>query len=95
MTGLPAKEASFLTEQQGWAIESPDLNDPAAVRSVYQTTDGGTTWTKIGETHWSGVLDFIDGQAGWVVAKAGDAIALVKTTNGGQSWSEIKPQIAP
>lgn len=92
---LPARDVSFLDAQTGWTIDPSDPNDPTAARGVYQTLDAGRTWAKLGAVHWSGVLDFVDAQTGWVVAQAGAARALVQTVTGGQRWIEIKPLIVP
>ena len=71
-----------------------DQNDPfsATPHDLFQTRDGGQTWTKVKTLNWSGPLDFVDEQNGWAVAQAGEAVALVQTTDGGQTWREIKPQ---
>jgi photosystem II stability/assembly factor-like uncharacterized protein len=44
---------------------------------------------------WDALFTFIDPQTGWAIARADGQMALVKTSNGGASWLEIKPVIAP
>jgi photosystem II stability/assembly factor-like uncharacterized protein len=96
-TPLPMASTSvtFLDAKLGWAQGTLDSNNPTAPLDLYQTTDGGATWTKVGTATWSGIFNFINDQTGWAVAQASDALALVVTTNGGQKWSLLKPQIAP
>jgi len=50
---------------------------------IYSTQDGGNTWKTINPVSWSGQPDFIDFNHGWAVARNGEQIALVQTTNGG------------
>lgn len=44
--------------------------------------------------NWDAQFSFVEPQTGWVIARANDQSALVKTSNGGASWIEIKPVIA-
>jgi photosystem II stability/assembly factor-like uncharacterized protein len=81
----------FLDPAQGWILTDGDADGS----QLYQTQDGGQTWTLLKKLGWMGQLDFVDAQTGWAVARAGDAVALVRTTDGGSKWVEIKPQIAP
>lgn len=92
----PASAVTFVNSETGWALTAAaDPNDPAAPRDFYQTGDGGQSWTKIRAVNWDGQFNFVTEQEGWAVAKAEDAVALVHTTDGGKTWKEIKPQIAP
>jgi len=92
---LPAEAVTFLAPEVGWALAETVSDDPAAPRDLYQTQNGGQTWTKIRSVNWDGQFNFISEQEVWAVAKVGDAIALAHTTDGGKTWREIKPQIAP
>jgi photosystem II stability/assembly factor-like uncharacterized protein len=92
---LPASEVTFTNANAGWALTATDPNNPTAPHDLYQTGDSGQTWTKIKSVNWGGQIDFVTDQEGWAVAKAGDAIALVHTTDGGKTWKEIGPQVAP
>jgi hypothetical protein len=58
------------------------------------TTDSGQTWTYLKTVNWVGQFSFIDETHGWAVARSGDEIALVNTTDGGRTWDIIEPQIA-
>ena len=44
---------------------------------------------------WDGQFSWLDDRTGWAVARNDGALALVKTTNGGQVWDLLKPIIGP
>jgi photosystem II stability/assembly factor-like uncharacterized protein len=81
----PGETVVFLNPQVGWAQN----------QDIYQTMDGGATWTKVATPIWHASFDFISDQTGWGVARYGDLLALVQTSNGGAKWIELKPVIAP
>ena len=62
-------------------------------RDIYKSTDGGKSWTKIKEVNWDGQFNFVNENTAWAVARAAERIALVYTTDGCQTFSEIKPQV--
>lgn len=64
-------------------------------RDIYQTQDGGVTWTKFATVNWDAQFSFISVDVGWAVARSGDQIALVTTTNGGKRWAELQPLVGP
>ncbi|MEP7135005.1 MAG: hypothetical protein ABI904_08735 [Chloroflexota bacterium] len=64
-------------------------------RDIYRSTNGGLSWNYVKSVNWDGQFTFVDPQTGWAIARAGDETALVKTSNGGALWLEIKPVIAP
>ncbi|HSB91068.1 MAG TPA: YCF48-related protein, partial [Anaerolineales bacterium] len=64
-------------------------------RTMYRTADGGRTWQLIKTVAWDGDFSFADSQYGWAIARSGEATALVRTVNGGTTWSEVKPRAAP
>jgi len=99
--GLDA-DIQFIDPTIGWLF----LRDPLDTSEgrLYQTEDGGQDWTLIKRTRWADAqLDFLDAQRGWAVVCSDawycyedDAIhALVRTTDGGQTWQILQPQIAP
>ena len=61
-------------------------------REMYRTGDGGETWVRVKAVAWDGQFSFVDPLHGWAVARAGDDIALVVTTNGGSTWAELEPR---
>lgn len=55
---------------------------------MYQTLDGGRTWTRVlSVDYFLTNLFFSDGQNGWVVGSQG---YMARTTNGGKTWEGIK-----
>ncbi len=103
---LPQGEVAaiqFISPTQGWLLGGDKV--ARSQRQLYQTKDGGQTWTLLKRTGWADAqLDFIDAQTGWAVASAcADAectpshyvTALVRTTDGGITWQDLKAQIGP
>lgn len=64
-------------------------------RDIQRSTDAGHTWTDVKAVNWDGQFSFIDANTAWVVATDNGQIALVKTVDGGVSWQELKPKVAP
>ena len=81
----PGGDLRFFDERTGLALG----------RDIFRTDDAGATWTKIKTVNWDGQFSFVSEDLGWAVARSGDAIALVRTTDGGQRWEEIETRIAP
>lgn len=90
----PARSLTFLNPVVGWALAGGD-NPGQPPYDLSYTQDLGKTWTKLNTLAWTGQLDFVDFKLGWAVARADQAIALVTTTDGGVTWQEIHPHIAP
>ena len=57
--------------------------------------DGGRSWDFVKTVQWDGQFSFVSDQVGWAVARQGEALALVSTTNGGRTWNLLKPSISP
>jgi len=64
-------------------------------RWTYRTDDGGKTWSTGKQVNWDGQFSFVDLNTGWAVATNAGQIALVRTVDGGATWQEIKPVLAP
>jgi len=62
-------------------------------RDMYRSTDGGHTWSHVKLVSWDGQFSFVGPHKGWAVARANNDVALVKTTDGGNTWVEITPTI--
>lgn len=73
----------FINPDVGWALG----------KDIYQTADGGQTWTKMSTVQWEGQFSFVSEQLGWAVARSGKEYALVQTEDGGKTWDIIDPVI--
>lgn len=82
---FPGGELYLLDPGRGWAL-SKDLQ---------WTEDGGSTWTEIKTVEWEGQFSFVSAQLGWAVARSEAETALVRTTDGGQTWERMEPIISP
>ena len=81
----PGEALYFFSADTGWALAS----------KIQLTTNGGKTWKAISNVSWTAQFDFINEQTGWVVATAGEQMALVKTDNGGARWTVLTPKVVP
>jgi photosystem II stability/assembly factor-like uncharacterized protein len=81
----PGISLYFFSADTGWALSN----------KIQITTDGGATWKPVSDVAWTPQMDFISEQIGWTVARSPDAIALVKTINGGARWTELTPMVGP
>jgi len=87
-TWEPAGSEYFFNATHGWRLLAPG--------QLQQTTDSGLNWVTLKTVAWEGVqLDFVSEQEGWAVVSTGSENALVHTTDGGETWEEIKPVIVP
>jgi hypothetical protein len=75
----------FLDNRSGWRVDSSQLQ---------HTADGGAHWTKIAVVNWPhSQFSFVDEETGWAVVQNGEIFVLLKTTDGGKTWHEIKPTV--
>ncbi len=82
---FPGGELSMQPDGFGWAFGM----------EIFKTLDFGLTWERVKIVSWEGQFNFINNDRGWAVARAGEEIALVQTIDGGMTWQEIEPVIAP
>lgn len=80
----------FLSPLRGWLLTA-DPNNYYASGTLYQTSDGGITWTSNSVPFGDGVLAFLDSDNGWLMAGLGVgagnmAVAIFQTTDGGVTW---------
>ncbi len=64
-------------------------------KRLYRSVDAGLTWTLVKQVSWEGQFSFVDPQHGWAVARADEEIALVRTSDGGETWQLIEPVLVP
>jgi photosystem II stability/assembly factor-like uncharacterized protein len=92
----------FTNEQVGWRLV--DLQN--GFFRLEETEDGGETWSSIKTVAWTGEVEFVNQDEGWVIAREPairgvptyqhtpdlfrEAI-LLHTIDGGLSWQEIDP----
>jgi photosystem II stability/assembly factor-like uncharacterized protein len=81
---VPADTVFFLDRLHGWALG----------REIYWTEDGGQNWQLRKTVIWDGQFSFTDADTGWAVAESESEVALVRTSDGGASWSLIETTIA-
>ena len=96
-------DLEFVDPLTGWLFVRDSLE--LSHGYLYRTTDGGQSWTPPKRVGWADAdLRFLDAQTGWAVAWACPedgcdhypySTELVKTTDGGQTWELIEPQLAP
>lgn len=75
-----------------WRLTVPDGH------TLERTTDAGITWQTMNEQlPWESGFQFIDADHGWVLVNK-DRLTLKelwRTFDGGKTWEEIKPVVAP
>ena len=85
---VPAVGAvDFINASTGWAVSFPGI--------VYQTADGGGHWQRRGalfpQTPGPPVyfiaVDFLDASNGWVATRVGIHTGLLRSSDGGRTWS--------
>lgn len=82
----------FFDENRAWVLQTDPVDFERG--AVFQTGDGGVTWTRTETPFGAGSMSFIDDQTGWVMtglgAAAGSmAIAIFTTQDGGATWTEV------
>ncbi len=89
--------SDFLDSDHGWVVTNED--SLAGASELYATQDGGSAWTRLNAFPYVGIgLDFLTPEAGWAApalgAPEGGPSYLIRTTDGGRSWSAAVPRIA-
>jgi photosystem II stability/assembly factor-like uncharacterized protein len=100
----------FSNAQTGWLLGKNDP-DPATLTQLYQTKDGGESWSLIATDcplPLGSELQFVDEQNGFAYypsggidfykdfdRRVGQLPSLFSTNDGGRSWVIVEPQIVP
>jgi photosystem II stability/assembly factor-like uncharacterized protein len=88
---VPVGEILFLDRSHAWVLG----------QNLYKTENGGQSWTWVKFVNWRGQFSFVNQLLGWAVARSWAEesyeveIALVRTSDGAETWSELKPVVAP
>lgn len=96
--GFPGQPL-FINASDGWIPVSAGAGP--GIGGVARTTDGGRTWTRVGEARlWSiGSVATADGRTVWATGSRhgaeGTTSFLVRSTDGGRSWTQVLPAPAP
>lgn len=91
----PYGQVDMAGSDTGFLLGSTSAAPSDGQRSLYTSPDGGQTWQPVlADVPWNGTIDFVDGQHGWAVAR-GDAYRLLRTTDGGKTWEDLRPQMLP
>ena len=92
--GWQGESASFVNTMDGYSLGARAQN---GLRQVSVTADGGKNWQAVGTVSWPEAwLDFSIPRQGFALARSWNEqnsaydYALVRTDNGGQSWSLVK-----
>ena len=81
----------FMNERLGWMLVIPGGE---ISNTLQRTDDGGYSWEIIRRVSWEEArFSFINERIGWAVVSVGEESALVRTLDGGQGWTEIKPRL--
>jgi len=85
---MPSGDLYYINDQVYYSIS----------RDIHRSIDGGVSWQLIKSVNWDGQFSFVDPDTAWVIASdlsdwENPEYALVKTTDGGNSFVEIKPDL--
>lgn len=90
----PAGTFYFLTADEGWYLAA-DETQPDGESRIYYTSDGGDTWTTLGQIGEQGEAQvyFADAENGWIVAGYPPERALFYSGDGGETWERLTPVV--
>lgn len=87
----PTGDLYFINEQVVYSLH----RDYSPNREIYRSEDGGASWVEVKTVFWKGQFSFINRDTAWVVAYdwEDDEYALVKTTDGCNTFEIIMPEV--
>ena len=88
--------SDFIDSTHGWVLDTA-FTPAATTTRLYMTSDGGAHWMKLlTSTNFRDfqALDFVSDTVGWAIgAVTSEASFLLKTIDGGHTWTQINDQI--
>jgi photosystem II stability/assembly factor-like uncharacterized protein len=88
----------FIDGSDGWLLTFTETSAGAETsQTLWQTQDGGGSWTAISSDPALATLDFVNADDGWATttAASGAAVpALLQTTDGGRTWTAESPEVS-
>jgi photosystem II stability/assembly factor-like uncharacterized protein len=91
--------SDFIDKNHGWVLDYASTNyGTTIITTLYMTTDGGIHWMKLtpGANFHDldiGELDFVSNSVGWAIGTTtSDTSFLLKTQDGGRTWTQIHYQ---
>jgi photosystem II stability/assembly factor-like uncharacterized protein len=89
-----AGTSDFIDGTHGWVLDHAFT--PTATTRLYTTIDGGIHWMKLTPgANFQNIqeLDFVSDSVGWAIGTtASDTYILLKTIDGGRTWTQINYQ---
>jgi photosystem II stability/assembly factor-like uncharacterized protein len=89
------RSIAFVSEHLGWAGNLNFTTTPAARSSLYETRDGGTTWTNISDRitgpEPAGICGMfvINSSTVYAVGRWNGPAVFIRTRDGGQTWRSV------
>ncbi len=84
--------ASFADASSGWRLVSPEAGGS---NQLQRSLDGGLNWAAVKDVTWERAdLDFVPGGTGWARVTVGETSRLLRTGDGGATWTEVRPVVA-
>jgi photosystem II stability/assembly factor-like uncharacterized protein len=82
----------FLTSEHGWVMIHDASGASVSLGELFETTDGGASWTRLPDPPIGGDITFTSSSDGWTAGgPSGDE--LYRTTDGGKSWTRVSVKL--
>ncbi len=95
--GQLPEAVDFIDAADGWLLAFTETSTGAETsQTLWETKDGGTSWTAISSDTALATPDFVNAGDGWATTTAGSGAtvpALLQTTDGGRTWTAVNLEI--